>query len=689
MGFIYKVQNFGSSPYNNFTFTDGNGVNKIVDLIPNIFYYIVANVATSPDPYVSVYSLGKYQLTFCFKSCCNNNIFSIKGFNFVITSYQIGDVYYFNAALFSSNPNEIKSGCYELISFGPSGVYTCSVALVDNVVLYSFNNTGIIYLNCSSCLIDPNNECCVNYDVINQSPPNVTTTIEFTPCCNETKESPYIVPYNTSITICSSSGIKTLIGEIQVINNGSCNNCTITTTIFPIVTTTTTFNPLVPINTSIEPKNECSVITIFPLGIKCFTIDPFNYNSFDGSITLGITGGTPPYEVVWENGSLSQSLTNLGVGEYSSMVTDYYGDFTAYTTCVLSAEVPITTTTSTIKPIPNYEDICITIVQNNMHGIFTDNYYFIYNGYIGDYPTWTDTTNSLDIIWSEINTEWELSGWTISQIINSNSAIPPISGWISLGVGLYNQITVTAILGLCQPLNNLNLQVRVNNVECGCDGSLMLTPFGGSPPYQYSIDGGASYNSTTIYNNLCSGIYSIYVIDSLFTTHSQTATIGSSSTTSVNYVLTMTYGINTFSVSISPSLPIGTTITFDVTHEKYFNVSPSITSASYNNVVTLNVNGLPVAYTPPPIIFQTQVSQVAPCETIIRYHSIDRFIWSNLSMTFGTTINGSFTNMVSPVLPIPPCYIAAKACYIYINNVSINTPCDTIRVVNPVQPQIK
>jgi hypothetical protein len=686
MAIIYQVQNTNPVIYNNYTFVDGNGVNKTMDLLPNVAYYINGNSVLSPAPFITVILLGKEEHKFCFQSCCNNDTFNFDGLpSITFGNYQIGDIIHFDQIISSSNPNNYKSGCYELVSSGGSGTYTCSVTGYDSASVVVFNSNE--YDKCNDCIID--HSCCVNYFVTNQSAPNVKTSIEFTPCCGENKTSPYPIPFQTGISICSSTGVKVLGGDVQVINNGNCPDCPVitTTTTGPVVTTTTTFAPPIP---PIEPKNECDVITIFPLGVECFTVDPTTSGSFDGAVTLGITGGTPPYEVVWENGSLSQSLSNIGVGEYNSIVTDYYGDFTAYTTCVLTAETPVTTTTTTQEPLPSYEDICLTIIRGNKLFSYAEYYQFDFNNYIGDYPTWTNTIDGLDIVWSEINNQWEVSGWAVGQIINTNPAIPPLNGWNSLGSTLPDRVlSITAVSGLCQLLSMPNLTIRVNQPECGCDGSLILTPFGGTPPYTFSIDGGTTYAATTIYNDLCQGTYIVYVKDSSGFTYSETVTL-SAPTSSVNYILTMAYlGGNTFGVSISPSLSIGTTVTFDVIHTNTFIVGPLQSSATYNNTVTLNVNGVPVSYTPPPLLTQlSPVPQQFPCQGSFQYTTTKQFTWVGLSMTFGTIINGSFTNTISPVLPTPQCFVATTSYYIYINNVRINNDCDTIRVVNPKPPKI-
>lgn len=93
-----------------------------------------------------------------------------------------------------------------------------------------------------------------------------------------------------------------------------------------------------PTTPSIKPQNECDVITIFPMGVECVVRNPSNDKSFDGAAALVITGGTPPYTIYWEVGSYAPALDNLGIGNYSATVVDSYGDFTANTTCVLTAQ---------------------------------------------------------------------------------------------------------------------------------------------------------------------------------------------------------------------------------------------------------------------------------------------------------------------------------------------------------------
>ena len=97
-------------------------------------------------------------------------------------------------------------------------------------------------------------------------------------------------------------------------------------------------------------SNECDVITIFPMTVECEVINPSTPGGRDGKASISITGGTPPYTITWANGSISPAIMDLESGSYPAKIVDLYGDFTAYTTCVLIGPTRTPTPTPTSTP---------------------------------------------------------------------------------------------------------------------------------------------------------------------------------------------------------------------------------------------------------------------------------------------------------------------------------------------------
>lgn len=81
-----------------------------------------------------------------------------------------------------------------------------------------------------------------------------------------------------------------------------------------------------------------------PVVIKT-TVTPVScYGKKDASIQLDITGGMPPYKIVWNNLANGTVLTNLAPGTYSVQVTDSFN-------CQKSASATIAEANFSIKPV--------------------------------------------------------------------------------------------------------------------------------------------------------------------------------------------------------------------------------------------------------------------------------------------------------------------------------------------------
>lgn len=350
--------------------------------------------------------------------------------------------------------------------------------------------------------------------------------------------------------------------------------------------------------------NECLPITIFPMGVECVVINPTNTESSDGSATLIITGGTPPYDITWENGSKSISLVNLDGGSYSAIITDYYGDFTVNTTCVLTSPVPTTSTTTTSTTVQPLYDFCMVIdyFDYKTETDVLDNIHFNANGLVGGYQSWISDDTNYTITWNSVSNVWQLNDYGV--VINtSNPAYPPLNNWQILG---YHG-NVNVYEGECVSVSNLSLKVNSNPSTCSnCDGIIILQGQGGVPPYQYSIDGGQIWVSNGTFQGLCPSVtYVVKVKDS--TDSIYTPTIGGTimfvQTPITTYTVSLNNSVTTFSqysnevnftVNITPSLPVGVTLNFGLSLVGVFTRTPYINSANATFTSTVIKNGVPI-----------------------------------------------------------------------------------------------
>jgi hypothetical protein len=307
---------------------------------------------------------------------------------------------------------------------------------------------------------------------------------------------------------------------------------------------------------------------------------------------------------------------------------------------------------------------------------------FLFNGYLNGMPTWISDDNLYNIYWSTGTTsQWLVDGWTNGIIYNSNTSTPPLTGGQFLGGDCLGSYIITVLEGDC--VNNviINLSINVNSPTCGNDGSIIVTANGGTPAYQYSINGGTTYQSSPVFTNLLQGIYVVKVKDSNNITTTQTVTL-LAPPPSQTYQLKLTLtGPNSFDITVNPTLPSGAYITFDLKHNSVFKVAPSPTAALYNNIVTVNVNGSPIV-TPSPMLSTSTTFN--PCNSGSIYNNTNVTTWNNLLFNSTTIINGSFTNTINPITPLVTCYSVNGTTKLVMTNVILNNcNCCNITIINP------
>ncbi len=214
-------------------------------------------------------------------------------------------------------------------------------------------------------------------------------------------------------------------------------------------------------------------------------------NNSNGAININTTGGNTPYTYVWSNGATSEDLINISAGTYTVTVTDNNG-------CTESHSITVNNNSGTLA-IQN------AIISNENCGDNAGAIDLIING----------GANPISYSWSNGATTQDLTG------LSANS--------YDVTVTDNNGCTVSNTYIVNNQANNLSYTEIITNEICSNgQGSIALTVSGGTGPYTYLWDNGAT---TASISNLSAGNYSCTITDNTNCSISTTTfTIGNTST---------------------------------------------------------------------------------------------------------------------------------------------------------------
>ena len=205
-----------------------------------------------------------------------------------------------------------------------------------------------------------------------------------------------------------------------------------------------------------------------------------------GSITVTASGGTAPLFYSKDGGVTYQSsniISGLTAGTYQIMVKDANN-------CISSTLPQSVTITQPQLLTSNYSSVNV-----NCYGSNTGSITITASGGTGTY-------------------QYSKDGGSTYQLSNSFTGLA--AGTYQIVVkDAHNCISSSYYVIIDQPNSILNFTyTTVNNIcNAGNTGSITITANGGWGIYQYSINGGGSFQSSNVFTGLTAGTYSIVVMD--------------------------------------------------------------------------------------------------------------------------------------------------------------------------------
>jgi len=317
---------------------------------------------------------------------------------------------------------------------------------------------------------------------------------------------------------------------------------------------------------TITNEATCDTVITFtvdgppPYELTPQVIMPQCLGGIDGSINLIVTGATPPYQYDWGSGFSNESvLENIPIGTYSVVVRDASGCTATLDILVEELELILDPATPLVTP-PNCYNTADGFIQLNVAN-GQGPYQFDYNdgnGFVNSNMLTGLNNGTFNITFQDDNgcfgdtTFMVVPPLPLSVLIDpediscfgadDGEAVPFVSG----GVGEYNYLwsdpssqtdsiatglapgpytltvtdangcDTTAMTDIVQPPELFLEVIDVVNVLCFGDstGSVSVAGSGGTPNYEYSIDG-INYQSLGDFNDILAGTYTFFVRDDL------------------------------------------------------------------------------------------------------------------------------------------------------------------------------
>lgn len=268
---------------------------------------------------------------------------------------------------------------------------------------------------------------------------------------------PYKFVWSDGDTLSTNDSLTAGIYSVTVTDNNGCSKFSI-----------------VPINDSDGPSVIVSGITNASCSGKS-----------DGAINISVSGGAPPYNYKWSQGSMTEDVDSLAAGVYEIVVEDTAG-------CNITKSITVADATQiTVN----------TVITNAMCGTS--------NGTVA--AAVAGGSSPYSYLWND-------------------SAATTTATATGLKAGAYT-VTVSDTAG-CSKKAVANLSANsaplviidtIVKAACSGGGAISINLFGGTSPYDYLWSNGSTYEDLT---NIQSGVYSLVVTDANGCAGVASATVG-------------------------------------------------------------------------------------------------------------------------------------------------------------------
>lgn len=204
--------------------------------------------------------------------------------------------------------------------------------------------------------------------------------------------------------------------------------------------------------------------------------DVLCYGSNEGKAKALVTGGTPPYSILWKNGSTVDSATNIVAGTHYVKITDFKG-------CKDSLGFTIIQPDSISATFNLYHPKCF----NTTDGAIKVN-----------------TTGGTSPYSFKLNALTPQSQDSFSSLIGSTYLV---------NIKDANNCSKSYSKTLITPTPIVVNSILVDSVKCNGNntGKITLNATGGTPSFTYKVNG--TSNANNIYNNLVAGSYVLKITD--------------------------------------------------------------------------------------------------------------------------------------------------------------------------------